>query len=192
MINKNESHSYFLYFNANRLSMKMKKIIYIILLAAGYSTAQPIILNGSIYENEFTRENKISGIISFMNLSEENLIVAVEFANNPENNKEFLRGPGFGRQLKVYKGVYEQDENIIYGNYSILFYYSKSGNLNDKTALLVQYNNHSEKEADLRGLGITFHELDDDSNGEYIEIDIELKPLYLQNEIESRKVYLRK
>ncbi|MDD3557132.1 MAG: hypothetical protein PHW27_01040 [Melioribacteraceae bacterium] len=170
----------------------MKKIIYIILFTAGYSTAQPIILNGSIYENEFTRENKISGIISFMNLSDENLIVVVKFDDNPENNKEFLRGPGFGRQLKVYKGVYEQDENIIYGNYSILFYYSKSGNLNDKTTLLVQYNNHPNKESDLRGLGITFHELDDDSNGDFFEIDVELKPLYSQNETETRKVYLRK
>lgn len=171
----------------------MKTIILIFVLAiAGYSTAQPIILNGSIYENEFTRENKISGIISFMNLSGENLIVSLEFKDNSQNNKEFLRGPGFGRQLKVYKGIYEQDENIIYGNYSISFYYSKSGTLNDKTALLVKYNNHPDNEPDLRGLGITFHELDDDSSGDYFEIDIELKPVYTQNETETRKVYLNK
>lgn len=175
--------------------MKTIKIISIFLLVLICQiNAQNVLLSGSILEKEFTGNDRLSGLFTYMNNSDQYLIMESEMESESKSiiKKKFLIPPMSGKQIKVYKETFsaQGSEEKVYGNYTISFYFSKSEDINDRGALIVSYTNKVNSPPTLRGVSLLFKGLSEDSQGKYFEINIDWKTLYGGNQSDKRKCYL--
>ncbi len=172
------------------------KFLFCILLAAAsqIAIAQDIVLTGSILEKEFTSDDRVAGMFTYMNNSDQTLIMESEreTESGTLENKTFIISPRSGKQIKVYKEAFSKTgaEEKVYGNYSLSFYHSTTGDAGGKGALIVTYKNKITEPATLRGVGLLFSGILEDGGGKYLEIRIDWKTLHKEAESETRKCYL--
>lgn len=174
--------------------MKLFIVTFFLLFLFSSNFAQSIVLTGSILEKEYTQDDRISGFLTYMNNSDQHIIVKTEREGEKgtvETN-QFLRTPKSGKQLKVYKNIYgtKESDEVLFGNYTIYFYHAKSNNINDTGSLILSYKNKKDEPETLRGIGIHFIEFTDDSNGKYFEVKIEWKTIYDGVHTGIRKCYV--
>lgn len=149
--------------------------------------AQYIELNGSILQKEFTANNKISGLFTYLNNTEEKITLTIEENEEPSTVEKIIVEPKRGKQIKVIKGNYETtNSKVVSGNFEIVFWYIK-GSVQQK---IVTYKNLEKYPPTLRAVGISFDEFDDDKLGQYFSVKVEWKTLTKGNFTEIRKCYL--
>jgi hypothetical protein len=150
---------------------------------------QSILSSGSIYEGEFTPDKKISGLFTYMNNSDQNLVLEVE--RKSENGNEMVINrdvaPRRGRQLRVYEQEYSVTEEQVYGDYSISFYLVENG---VKKNLVFQYTNLSEEAPFLRVVSVVFSGISEDEYGRYIEVRIDWQAMRSETQTDNKKCYL--
>lgn len=174
--------------------MKYPIMFMVLIVFCEFSLAQNIILTGSILEKEFTRDDRVAGMFTYMNNSDQTLIMvtARETESGTIEEKSFIIQPRSGKQIKVYKEAFSTTsvEEKVWGNYTISFYHSTSGDESGKSALVVSYNNKISEPATLRGVGLLFSGMMEDEGGKYLEVRIDWKTLYSGAQNETRKCYL--
>ena len=172
----------------------MKLLICFLLVAAQVSIAQDIVLTGSILEREFTSDDRVAGMFTYMNNSDQTLIMESEreTESGSTEQKTFIIAPQSGKQIKVYKEAFSTTsaEEKVYGNYKLSFYLSTTGDAGGKGALIVSYKNKTGEPPTLRGVGLLFNGIMEDSGGKYLEVRIDWKTLYRGAQNETRKCYL--
>ena len=150
---------------------------------------QSILSSGSIYEGEFTPDKKISGLFTYMNSSDQTLLLEVE-RRTPNGNEMVINRdvvPQRGRQLRVYEQEYSAAEEQVYGDYVISFYLVENG---VKKNLLFQYNNLSENAPFLRVVSVVFNGLNEDDYGKYLDVRIDWQAMRTATETDNKKCYL--
>ena len=173
----------------------MKFIIcFLITALAQISIAQDIVLTGSILEREFTGDDRVAGMFTYMNNSDQTLIMESEreTESGTVEYKSFIISPRSGKQIKVYKEAFSTTsaEEKVYGNYKISFYHSTTGDAGGKGALIVSYKNKISEPATLRGVGLLFNGILEDSGGKYLEVRVDWRTLHSGAQNEIRKCYL--
>lgn len=174
--------------------MKYLQLIFLLTVITQISPAQNIILTGSVLEKEFTSLDRVAGMFTYMNNSDQTLIMESERETESGTfvQKKFLISPRSGKQIKVYKEAFSTTsaEEKVYGNYTISFYHSTSGDINGKGALIVSYKNKITEPPTLRGVGLLFSGMMEDSDGKYLEVRIDWKTIHSGAQDETRKCYL--
>jgi len=174
--------------------MKYLFIILLLMLITRMSPAQNIILTGSILEKEFTSDDRVAGMFTYMNNSDQTLIMESkrETESGTTEQKQFLISPLSGKQIKVYKEAFSTagGEEKVFGNYTLSFYHSSSGDISGKGTLIVSYKNKITEPPTLRGVGLLFGGIMEDSEGKYLEVRIDWKTLHSGAQDETRKCYL--
>lgn len=174
--------------------MKYIHLIFFLTVITRISYAQNIILTGSILEKEFTSADRVAGMFTYMNNSDQFLIMESERETESGiiEKKNFLISPRSGKQIKVYKEAFSTTsaEEKVYGNYTLSFYHSSSGSINDRGTLIVSYKNKITEPPTLRGVGLLFSGIMEDSDGKYLDVRIDWKTIHSGAQDETRKCYL--
>lgn len=168
----------------------MSRLFIIFIFFTNAVIAQQIELNGSILQKEYTDENKISGFFTYSNLTEE--LLKLEIVNGDNNNSKTIDiNPNSGKQIKVIDQKFgASNTEFVSGNFDIVFYLVNNES-NRKSNILV-FSNIEKYPPTLRGVGITFTEKSDDSEGDYFEVKIEWKTILNGSYTETRKCYVTK
>lgn len=153
------------------------------------SYCQPILSSGSIFEGESTPDKKISGLFTYMNNSDQNLILEIEGRNG--GNSEILSteeiAPRRGKQVRVYKQEYSSNEKQVFGDYTISFFTIDN---QSKGKLLFQYNNLGKAAQNLRIVSVVFSGISEDVFGKYFDVRIDWQYIYEGTKTDNRKCYL--
>ncbi len=168
----------------------MRKVIAIVffLLFVSVSFGQSILTSGCILESEFTPDKKISGLFTYMNNSDQTLLLRVE-RNSPVSEiileEEIITRRG--KQLRVFRQEYSSAGQQIFGKYTISFFHINESKKND---LVFRYENTGDNSPNLRVVSVIFNGLNQDDYGKYFDVRIDWQNLHEETQTDNRKCYL--
>ena len=181
-----------LYFN-KKITGIMSKINFIIVLGflslVNLSLAQSIHLTGTIYEAEFTPDNKISGLFTYMNNTPLSLQLEVIKTGSGGHEIALQRTVESqrGRQLRVFEQQFTSGEEQVFGDYIVSFYVIRNG---VKSDLVLEYENSTQFAPNLRVVSVMFNAVKEDDFGKYIEVRIDWQTIREGTATDIRKCYL--
>lgn len=163
--------------------------VLLLLICFNFSLSQTINSTGSIYEGEFTPDNKISGLFTYMNNSDQSLVLEVvrKIGNSSEIVLNRQVDPRRGRQLRVYEQEYSTSGEQIFGHYEIFIYHMKNS---EKGDLIFSYKNVSDYAPTIRVLSVLFSGISEDDAGQFLEVRLDWQTIHDGTQTDSRKFYI--
>lgn len=154
-------------------------------------SAQSIKVAGSIYEGEFTKDNKIAGLFTYMNNSDKSLILEIRKTTSAGTETVLSQNIASrrGKQIRVFEQEYSASESQVFGDYQVSFYLEDNG---EKGMLLFTYDNKGKFAPNLRVVSVMFSGMNDDDNGKYFEVRIDWQTIREGTETDIRKCYVGK
>jgi len=171
------------------MKRKAQTIFIAILFILVNISAQSIKVAGSIYEGEFTKDNKIAGLFTYMNNSDQGLILEIQ--KSTSSGTETILSQSIasrrGKQIRVFEQEYSASETQVFGSYTVSFYLEQNGT---KGILLFSYDNKSKFAPNLRVVSVMFSGINEDDNGNYFDVRIDWQTIREGTETDTRKCYV--
>ncbi|MBU1100763.1 MAG: hypothetical protein KKA84_10205 [Bacteroidetes bacterium] len=173
------------------MKRKIQIVVIVIISFILQVSGQSIKVAGSIYEGEFTKDNKIAGLFTYMNNSDRSLILEIRRTTSAGTETVLSQtiATRRGKQIRVFEQEYSASESQVFGDYQVSFYVENSG---EKGMLLFSYDNKSKFAPNLRVVSVMFSGVNDDDNGKYFEVRIDWQTIREGTETDIRKCYVGK